>query len=627
MTNITRYSIQTKKSYNIGDIGPGGGIVFITPSTESNTTGKYFEVAPDGWNGTSSDPLRSWAQSSPVNYRTTAVSGADGLDFGTGFQNTLDIIAQGNTDTAWSAAALARSYTGNGYTDWFLPSFAELAQFGYITSYVKFNTNYYWTSTEYDASNAYAFPIGDIPFPEMKSMVNNMSVRPVRMFETEFSSSVQRQGNDSIYGSGSDGDVTISGTVTLSRDMYYNNLTVPLGNVILTNGYKIFVKNLATINGVVGVGTVTGASNNSTNGTITSASSNVTSKTLAGHTTSAITYRAGGQGGGGTNPGVTALPSFLANNISNIIDGVIVDPVNGILPIAGGSAGTTGSAGETTPKLTNSSSWAGKAGAAGSNGTYSPNASTVNAPGGKGNTGYVGTANGATDGIGGAGGAGGAGGPVVAIFAKQITGSGTIMSLGSIGVAGSAGSTGSPGTAGAGKTAYTGGQRGTSGVDLNDGHQAPRMTHQNFHQYHHTPHHYHSGTDHHWYHHGHEGCNASHDHSWGAHDPGHHCCCVAGCCTAHTYHHGGPAAGTPQVGHHQSADSIYDGGAGGNGGAAAPAVTGGAGKRGGAGGGGAIFIITEVTPNYLVYNVNAGTTADSDVYSASAGTVYVILNK
>ena len=33
---------------SIGQVGPGGGLVFITPTTSGNTTGKYFEAAPEG---------------------------------------------------------------------------------------------------------------------------------------------------------------------------------------------------------------------------------------------------------------------------------------------------------------------------------------------------------------------------------------------------------------------------------------------------------------------------------------------------------------------------------------------------------------------------------------------------
>lgn len=421
---------------------------------------------------------------------------------------------------------------------------------------------------------------------------------------------VQRLGNDSVYGTGADGDATISGTLTLSRDMYYNNLTVPLGNIILTNGYKIFVKNTATINGVIGIGTVTGASNGVTNGTITSATSNVAQNTLSGATTSTITYRTGGQGGGNSNPNATLLPSWLFQNIETLISGVLVDQTYAATPIAlsGGSKGTTGTQGTTAAKYTNSDSWTGKAGAAGSNGNYSPNASTVNSPGGKGNTGYAGTANGATDGTGGAGGAGGAGGGVVLICAKNISGSGKIMSIGYIGDLGANGSTGQPGTAGAAKTAYNSTtQRGTSGVDLNDGHQAPDIHHSHG-GYHH--HHCTHETSHHY-----GGCNPHYDHSWGAHDPGHHCCCLYGIASSSHCGYG-----------HNLGYAHYTGGAGGDGGAAAPAVTGGAGKRGGGGGGGSIFIITETNPANLTYDVRAATTADSDTVTATSGSSYVILN-
>lgn len=51
-----------------------------------------------------------------------------------------------------------------------------------------------------------------------------------------------------IYGDGSDGNVSISGTVTLTRDMYYNNLEIPSGQILDPNGYRIFVK--GTISGV-----------------------------------------------------------------------------------------------------------------------------------------------------------------------------------------------------------------------------------------------------------------------------------------------------------------------------------------------------------------------------------------
>lgn len=48
---------------------------------------------------------------------------------------------------------------------------------------------------------------------------------------------------DEIYGSGSDGNVTISTNTTLTRDMYYNNLTIADGVHLNTAGFRVFVRN------------------------------------------------------------------------------------------------------------------------------------------------------------------------------------------------------------------------------------------------------------------------------------------------------------------------------------------------------------------------------------------------
>jgi hypothetical protein len=49
-------------------------------------------------------------------------------------------------------------------------------------------------------------------------------------------------GINGIFGDGSDGDVTISGGVSLARDMYYRNLTIGPGAVLKTNGFRVFVR-------------------------------------------------------------------------------------------------------------------------------------------------------------------------------------------------------------------------------------------------------------------------------------------------------------------------------------------------------------------------------------------------
>ena len=54
-----------------------------------------------------------------------------------------------------------------------------------------------------------------------------------------------------VYGDGSDGDVVLgAGTTTLTRNMYYNNLTVPSGSSLNVDGYIPYVKEtLTTVDG------------------------------------------------------------------------------------------------------------------------------------------------------------------------------------------------------------------------------------------------------------------------------------------------------------------------------------------------------------------------------------------
>lgn len=79
-----------------------------------------------------------------------------GPDMGTGLSNTNMIVASEGPGTTY-AAGLARSYTGGGYTNWYLPSEAELL--GIVANKniigTTFNRAYYWTSTESDSYNAY----------------------------------------------------------------------------------------------------------------------------------------------------------------------------------------------------------------------------------------------------------------------------------------------------------------------------------------------------------------------------------------------------------------------------------------------------------------------------------------
>lgn len=64
---------------------------------------------------------------------------------------------------------------------------------------------------------------------------------------------VQKTGTDKLFGNGVDGTVVIASNTSLSRDMYYNNLTVNSGSTLFTNGFRVFVKNNLVNNGTVGM--------------------------------------------------------------------------------------------------------------------------------------------------------------------------------------------------------------------------------------------------------------------------------------------------------------------------------------------------------------------------------------
>lgn len=63
-----------------------------------------------------------------------------------------------------------------------------------------------------------------------------------------------------LFGDGSDGDVVIAVNTSLSRDMYYNNLTVNAGVTLNPKGWRIFVKGKLTVEGKIASNGANGAS-------------------------------------------------------------------------------------------------------------------------------------------------------------------------------------------------------------------------------------------------------------------------------------------------------------------------------------------------------------------------------
>jgi len=163
--------------------------------------------------------------------------------------------------------------------------------------------------------------------------------------------------NDSEFGDGSDGDVTLVGTTTLTSDMFYNNLDIN-GNILNTAGYRVFVN-----------GTLSGTGTIRNNGVD------------------------GGNGGVGDSSSVGGTASGgLAGTAGTAASGVTVPP--GIAGVAGGVGGDS------------DSTTGGDAGAGAGNGTGQVKCINNN----NGKDGGAGGAGGAGSGTNGAGGAKGTGG-------------------------------------------------------------------------------------------------------------------------------------------------------------------------------------------------------------------------
>ena len=121
--------------YEIGDIGPAGGVIFYRASVSETDTSfdnegftlegssgrfHYLELAP-----ASTEIELPWGEN--IDYLQNSAN------FSSGLQNTLNIIDNYN-GTNTIAAQYCRNLNVNGYTDWFLPSHYMLYTYSYDPS-------------------------------------------------------------------------------------------------------------------------------------------------------------------------------------------------------------------------------------------------------------------------------------------------------------------------------------------------------------------------------------------------------------------------------------------------------------------------------------------------------------
>lgn len=113
---------------------------------------------------------------------TYTVTGATASGVGLGAGNTATIIA--NQGAGNYAASICHNLALGGYTDWYLPSLAEMNLIRtnlYLNGIGGFDGTYYWSSTELNANQAYEPNLGNgINYTGNKSY--DINVRAVRAF-------------------------------------------------------------------------------------------------------------------------------------------------------------------------------------------------------------------------------------------------------------------------------------------------------------------------------------------------------------------------------------------------------------------------------------------------------------
>jgi hypothetical protein len=127
--------------------------------------------------------------------------------------------------------------------------------------------------------------------------------------------SISGELNSPLYGDGSDGTVRIAANTTLTRDMYYQNLTIDANTTVTVSGYRIFVSDTCRVDGTIESNGVAGSAGSGTTfgrggeSAVTNTVGNGTAGSngaLAG-AQAAVPSGVTGEGGKGGNGGPSAL--------------------------------------------------------------------------------------------------------------------------------------------------------------------------------------------------------------------------------------------------------------------------------------------------------------------------------
>jgi len=186
-------------AYKIGDVGPGGGLIFFVDALSQFDGFTYLEAAPEDVS------IAAWSNNTVgcfdnFNVATSCQAGSiyeasqaaslriNAAKIGQGSLNTTLIKTRMSSgtpvDSAAFAAGVADAYVYGTTSDWFLPSINELGLM-YANLKAKGLGNFqdisYWSSTEFGVNSAWYiyFPLGH--YTDITKTFR-FAVRPIRSF-------------------------------------------------------------------------------------------------------------------------------------------------------------------------------------------------------------------------------------------------------------------------------------------------------------------------------------------------------------------------------------------------------------------------------------------------------------
>jgi hypothetical protein len=201
------------RSCQVGDIGPGGGVVFYDAG-KTESWGRYLEASPascqkSGLTWRIALPGKRGTKQLPMLYPTWATAARQRVEskrLGMGQVNTALVIKQHKglpqSSLDATAAGYANSLVCGGKDDWFLPSKDELDTLYNVLAVTDndltgnnsfgFTRGFYWTSSEYNNETAWTqLWVDGQQFDREKWMsgdkrkdggFNPFHVRPIRAF-------------------------------------------------------------------------------------------------------------------------------------------------------------------------------------------------------------------------------------------------------------------------------------------------------------------------------------------------------------------------------------------------------------------------------------------------------------